>query len=89
MYKRQALILGIPVCTVEVSGMKEMLGENNEYGIVTENSEEGLYRGIKSFLDSQELQKYYKQQAKERGQKFQMDNTVKAVEEMFLSCMER
>lgn len=69
--------------------MKEMLGENNEYGIVTENSEEGLYRGIKSFLDSQELQKYYKQQAKERGQKFQMDNTVKAVEEMFLSCMER
>ena len=85
----EALILGIPVCTVEVSGMKEMLGENNEYGIVTENSEEGLYRGIKSFLDSQELQKYYKQQAKERGQKFQMDNTVKAVEEMFLSCMER
>ena len=85
----RSLILGIPVCTVEVSGMKEMLGENNEYGIVTENSEEGLYRGIKSFLDSQELQKYYKQQAKERGQKFQMDNTVKAVEEMFLSCMER
>ena len=33
----EALILGVPVCTVEVSGMKEMLGENNEYGIITEN----------------------------------------------------
>ena len=26
----EALILGIPVCTVNVAGMKEMLGENNE-----------------------------------------------------------
>ena len=38
----EALIVGTPVCTVEVSGMKEMLGENNEYGIVTENNEDAL-----------------------------------------------
>ena len=30
----EALIVGTPVCTVEVAGMKEMLGENNEYGVV-------------------------------------------------------
>ena len=39
----EALIVGTPVCTVEVSGMKEMLGEN-EYGIITENNEEDLYK---------------------------------------------
>lgn len=44
--------MGTPVCTVEVSGMKEMLGENNEWGVVTENSEDGLYDGIKSLLDT-------------------------------------
>ena len=43
----EALIVGTTVCTVEVSGMKEMLGENNEYGIVTENSEEGCTKESK------------------------------------------
>lgn len=78
----ESLIVGTPVCTVEVSGMKEMLGENDEYGIVTENSEEGLYRGIKKLLDCPELLQYYKKQAIERGKKFDTESTVKAVEEM-------
>ena len=38
----EALIVGTPVVTVEVSGMKEMLGENNEYGIVTDNNEDAF-----------------------------------------------
>jgi len=81
----EALILGVPVCTVEVSGMKEMLGEYNEYGIVTENSEEGLCRGLKNLLDDPELLKYYKEKAFERGQKFKTKDTVDAVEKMLLS----
>ena len=81
----EALIVGTPVCTVEVSGMKEMLGENNEWGIVTENSEEALYRGIKSFLDDPALLAYYKEKAIERGKSFCTENTVKAVEDMLLS----
>lgn len=81
----EALIVGTPVCTVEVSGMKEMLGENNEWGIVTENSEEALYRGIKSFLDDPALLAYYKEKAIERGKSFRTENTVKAVEDMLLS----
>ena len=43
----EALIVGTPVCTVDVSGMKEILGKNNEYGLITENTEEALYQGIK------------------------------------------
>ena len=81
----EALIVGTPVCTVEVSGMKEMLGENNEYGIVTENSEEALYQGIKRLLDDPALLAHYKKQAKERGKVFSTEATVKAVEEMLLS----
>ena len=81
----EALIAGTPVCTVEVSGMKEMLGENNEYGVVTENDEEALYQGIKRLLDDPALLEHYKEQAQLRGKDFSTENTVKAVEEMLLS----
>ena len=80
----EALIVGTPVCTVEVSGMKEMLGEHNEWGIVTENSEEALYRGIKDLLDHPEKLTYYKEKAIERGKTFSTENTVRAAEEMLL-----
>lgn len=80
----EALIVGTPVCTVEVSGMKEMLGENNEYGIVTEKSEEALYQGIKYLLDNPDKLEHYKKMAEERGKTFSTENTVKAVEDMLL-----
>ena len=84
----EALIVGTPVCTVDVSGMKEMLGENNEYGVVTENSEEALYLGIKRLLDNPALLARYKELAKERGQKFSTKETVAAVEQMLLNLVE-
>lgn len=80
----EALIVGTPVCTVEVSGMKEMLGEHNEWGIVTENSEEALYQGIKDLLDYPDNLAHYKEKAIERGRTFSTENTVRAVEEMLL-----
>lgn len=80
----EALIVGTPVCTVEVSGMKEMLGENNEYGIITENNEDALYDGIKYLLDTPAKLAYYKEKAAERGKLFSTENTVRAVEEMLL-----
>ena len=85
----EALIVGTPVCTVEVSGMKEMLGENNEWGIVTENSEEALYQGIKRLLDDPELLAHYKEKAAERGRTFSTENTVRAVEDMLLGLLEK
>lgn len=84
----EALIVGTPVCTVDVSGMKEMLGKNNEYGIVTENSEEALYQGIKMLLDDPALLAYYKQKAAERGKAFRTEETVHAIEQMLLDLME-
>ncbi len=80
----EALIVGTPVCTVEVSGMKEMLGENNEYGLVVENNEEALYQGIKKLLDNPELLKHYKKKAAERGKMFSTEKTVNAVQDMLM-----
>ena len=80
----EALIVGTPVCTVEVSGMRELLGEENEWGLITESREEALYRGIKALLDDASLLSHYKQQAVLRGKTFRTEETVKATEEFLL-----
>ena len=81
----EALILGVPVCTVEVSGMREMLGDENEYGIIVKNTEQDLYLAIKQLISKKELLSYYKKKAAERGEYFNTDKTVRAVEEMLLA----
>lgn len=81
----EALILGVPIVTVDVSGMKEMLGENDEYGIVTENNEDALYEGIKKMLTIPNMLESYAEKALERGKKFSTEKTVKAVEDMLLN----
>ena len=78
----EALIVGTPVVSTDCSGARELLGENNEYGIVTENSEEGIYWGMKKMLEDKDLRKHYAEKALERGGKFRREATVKAVEDM-------
>lgn len=77
----EALIVGTPVCTVDVSGMRELLGDS-EYGLVTENSEEALYQGIKQLLDNPNKLSYYQKQARIRGKAFSTEKTAQQVEEM-------
>lgn len=81
----EALILGVPVVSTNCSGAYELLGNNNEFGIVTENTEDGLYKGIKQLLDNTELYNHYRKQAAIRGKSFSTENTVKAVEKMLFS----
>ena len=85
----EALIVGTPVCTVEVSGMREMLGENNEWGIVTDNDEEALYLGLKSLLDDPDKLAHYQRQAQARGKTFSTENTVRAAQEMLLGLLKK
>ena len=81
----ESLIVGTPVVSTCCSGAYELLGYNNEYGIVTENSEDGIYNGIKRMLDDKKLRENYAAQAAIRGQKFSTEKTVAAVQEMFES----
>ena len=81
----EALVVGTPVVSTRVSGMDELLGNNNEFGLVTENDENALYEGIKKLLDNPELLSHYKKQAVLRGNDFSTEETVRAVEKMLLN----
>ncbi|MDD3747453.1 MAG: glycosyltransferase [Anaerostipes sp.] len=79
----EALVVGTPIVTTLCSGMKEMLGEHNEYGLIVENSTQGIYDGMKQLLDHPDLLEHYTKQAKERGKYFSMERTVDEVQDMF------
>lgn len=79
----EALVLGLPVISTNCSGAVELLGENNEYGIVTDNDEDSLYQAIKKFLEDPNLLPLYKVRSKKRGCNFETESTVKAVESLF------
>lgn len=78
----ESLIVGTPVVTTLCSGMKELLGENNEYGLITENDDDELYKGIERMIYEPGLLDYYKQQAVQRGSYFNTEKTVNSVENL-------
>ena len=78
----ESIILGKPVVTTECSGMKEILGEN-EYGLITENSDESFFEGVLQFLTDETLRAHYAAKAAERGTDFSMQKLVSQVEQFF------
>lgn len=77
----EALILGKPIIATDCSGMTELLG-NNEYGIITKNNTEALFLGIKQFLLDKNIQEHYRQKSRERGNDFDLNKTIKSIEEL-------
>jgi glycosyltransferase involved in cell wall biosynthesis len=78
----ESLIVGTPVITTQCSGMEEILGKDSKYGLIVENDENDLYKGIRKMLNERNLLKHYKQMAIERGRSFTREKTIKEVEVM-------
>lgn len=85
----ESLIVGTPVCTVKVSGMQELLGDNSEYGLIVDNNEKALYCGIKQLLTDAALLKNYRIRAYERGKMFNTSGTVHSVENLFQELVKK
>ena len=79
----ESLIVGTPVITTMCSGMEELLGANQEYGIIVDNDEEALYEGVRELLRNDEMLSHYSLKAMERGRQFITENTIAEIEKFF------
>ena len=79
----EAIILGKPVVTTECSGMRELLGENSEYGIICENNTEALYQSLHDILTNKEKYEYYNNKIIERKNIFDIKKSIKDIENLF------
>lgn len=80
----EGMILGKTMVTTRCTGMDEVFG-NSEYGLITENSEDGLYVGLKRMLTEQGLLNGYTEQAQMRGKDFSREKLVKDTESFFVT----
>ena len=66
-----------------VSGAREILGENNDYGLVVGLEDDDLYDGLKKMITDEKLRYHYKEKANERGQFFNTENAVRDTVKFF------
>lgn len=79
----ESLILGVPVVTTECSGMRELLGENCEYGLISENNEDALFDLLFNVLSDKKKLQDLAAKAKERGMAFKKENLISITEDFF------
>lgn len=79
----ESLIVGTPVITTECSGMRELLGENAEFGVVTKNSEDSLYISLCDLLNHPMKIKELGIKAKQRGSMFSVHERISKIESFF------
>ncbi len=74
----EAITLKKKIITTEVSGASEMLN-GGEIGLIVENSEEGIYNGMKKALESPEYFTTYSENLKEYIMPFSLQNSVDSI----------
>ena len=83
----EAIILGKAILTTDCSGMDEML-DDGKYGIIVENSIEGIQLGIKQVLENPQIQKEYSTLAQERSSFFSLEKNIKKYEQTIDNLLE-
>lgn len=79
----EALILGKLCMVTPCTGMTNILGENNEYGIVTSFDAKEIADKIQEIINDKALQKYYENKALERAKDFDPELAFRRIEELF------
>jgi len=74
----EAVILGTPVIATDCSGMREILGDS-EYGIVCENSEEGILGAMRDIILDKTMYNKYKGKVLERTKMFDLKRSVENI----------
>ena len=82
----EGVILGKPIVTTDVSGMRELLGDS-EYGLIVENDDEAFYQGLKCMLKDPVLRDQYAKSASLRSKAFSALTLAETTESFFKGLM--
>lgn len=74
----EAMTLKKNIIATDVSGVREMLNDG-EFGLITENSENGIYNGMKQALTNPESFTTYQDKLKNYEMPFNLKNSVKGI----------
>jgi len=74
----EAMILGVPVISTDVASIKEIM--NEKYGMIVDNSEEGLYTGIKEIIENKNKFSEYKNNLK--NYTYPINKIIKQIESL-------
>ena len=74
----EAITLKKKIIATDVSGVREML-DDGKLGLIVDNSEDGIYEGMKKALQNPESFDQYKQQLKNYKMPFDLENSVNSI----------
>jgi glycosyltransferase involved in cell wall biosynthesis len=77
----EALILGKPVLCTRCSGPVELL-DDGKYGMIVENSEDGIYEGLKQLLTSGDEREKYANLSLQRKSFFDINKIMSQIEDL-------
>ena len=80
----ESMLLGVPVITTDCGGPTEIT-DNGKYGLLTENSTDGIYSGMKTVLDNPDISNQFTSKANECLKRFSYSEWLKSVESIFSS----
>ena len=74
----EAITLKKKIIATDVSGVREML-DDGKLGLIIDNSEDGIYEGMKKALQNPESFDQYEQQLKDYKMPFDLENSVNSI----------
>ncbi|WP_312510904.1 glycosyltransferase [Chryseobacterium culicis] len=77
----EALILNKPISATDISGIKDLL-QDGKLGNITENSEDGIYEGMKKFLTDKNVTEEYKKQISQTELPFVLEKSVEHLQKI-------
>lgn len=75
----EAITLGTPVITTACGGPEDVI-DKGKYGVFTENSENGVYSGMRKVLDDPSLRSYYSSLSTENLKRFDYYEWLKSID---------
>ena len=87
-FMTEAVILGKPIVTTDVHGMRELLGDS-KYGLIVKNDDEEFYRGLKRMMTDAKCREQYAKAASLRSRDFCAKKLTEKSERFFEELLNR